>query len=596
MSEFSDGMQMEIRGGSYEEGLANGRKLLDSHPEIALQQAQTLLQSGAEPRALHLAAAAWRRLQNPGEAEQCELSAIKVSFGIEALNAAAVAGREGRGEQARWMLEAFLREQPQNILALTMLAELEIDDWQLDRAEKALRGVLERAPTYLRAIMLLAKCLTNAVRVGEAIAVMEEVLTRKPQNATALQSLAQLYAEINEHSRAADLHARLLELAPTKVDTWILYAQELRILGRKEESVNAFTHALAIDPANGAAWWGLTYYFPGAITDADAEAMERALAALPDSDDSSSLHIALSVLSERSRDYAGAFRHVAEGKRSRARFQPYDAQAARDRVHRTIDALKANLESSHSSDKVEPSPPIFIVGMPRSGTTLLEQVLGRHSQIESCGELPILPRLEEILRHGGVQYPDRISELDSARLSELGAWYVDRSREYRKSNKPRFIDKLNFNWMRAGLIRSILPHARIIDLRRNALDCCWANFKMMFSEGHPASNDQRDIARFYRDYVTTIEAVDTAGPGAILIVRYEELVDDTEGQARRILKFLGLDYEPECLDFRPPTSAIATPSSEQVRRPINRDSIGSAEPYREWLGPMSEELGRLAAR
>ncbi len=169
-----------------------------------------------------------------------------------------------------------------------------------------------------------------------------------------------------------------------------------------------------------------------------------------------------------------------------------------------------------------------------------------------------------------------------------------RSRDYRTTGKKHFIDKLNHNWMRLGLIRLILPKARIIDLRREALDCCWSNFKMMFAEGAVAANDQRGIASFYRDYVRMVEAVDSAAPGGILKVKYEELVDDIEGQTRRILNFLGLEYEPACIDFHLATEAVATPSSEQVRRPINRDSIGSADPYRQWLGPMIEGLGDLA--
>jgi hypothetical protein len=185
---------------------------------------------------------------------------------------------------------------------------------------------------------------------------------------------------------------------------------------------------------------------------------------------------------------------------------------------------------------------------------------------------------------------DRIA----AELTRIGELYIRASHDYRSTGKPRFIDKLNYNWSRVGLIRMILPNAKIIDLRRNALDCCWSNFKMMFAEGHIASNDQRDIARFYKDYVRLVEAIDAASPGGILKVRYEELVDAVEGQTRLILDFLGLEYEGECIDFHLSTAAVATPSSEQVRRPINRDSIGSAEPYRQWLGPMIEELGELA--
>ena len=202
-----------------------------------------------------------------------------------------------------------------------------------------------------------------------------------------------------------------------------------------------------------------------------------------------------------------------------------------------------------------------------------------------------MPRLyERLRRETEATYPERVAALGEDELTKLGKWYVERSLDYRTSDKARFIDKLNSNWFHTGLIRLMLPNARIIDLRRNALDCCWSNFKMLFAEGDVASNDQRDIARYYRDYVRMVDSIDAASPGGITHVRYEDLVDDVEGQTRRILDFLGLEYEPQCIDFHLSTAAVATPSSEQVRRPINREGIGSAEPYRQWLGPMIEEL------
>jgi hypothetical protein len=230
--------------------------------------------------------------------------------------------------------------------------------------------------------------------------------------------------------------------------------------------------------------------------------------------------------------------------------------------------------------------------MPRSGTTLLERILGGHSQIEAAGELPIIARMASA---GAGSSANNIGSMTREDLTRLGNTYIERSREYRPGQKPRFIDKMNSNWFRVGLIRMMLPNARIIDLRRNAVDCCWSNFRMLFAEGTVAANDQRDIARFYRNYVRMVDAVNAVAPGGILRVNYEELVDDVEGETRRILDFLGLDYEPRCIDSHLATEAVATPSSEQVRRPINREGIGSAEPYRHWLRPMIEELGDLAS-
>lgn len=585
------GALSQARGG-FDESLAAGQRLLDHDPAAALAQAQALLRLGLEPRALQLAAAALRALGEPEEAEKAELTAIKASFAIQELDDAAVASHDGRKAEARAMIERFLTGYPDNLLALTMAADEDISAWALERAEERLRAVLARAPHFLRALMLLAKSLKLQARLREAMDVIEGIIERKPNNPPALTYLAQLSAEANNHEKAAETYGKIVELNPREIDMRIIHAQELRMLGRKEESQKVFRKALELAPTSGAAWWGLAYYFTSTISEDDVRDIEAALAAEQGNpDESGPLQISLGILAEQRGDYAEAFRLIAGGKQLRSMARPFDSAAMRTNVDEIIGNLTrehfANLAGFGSRD----NSPIFIVGMPRSGTTLLERILSGHSQVQACGELPIIPRLyERLRRETETRYPERLAGLSGDELTKLGNWYVERTLDYRTSDKPRFIDKLNSNWFHTGLIRLMLPNARIIDLRRNALDCCWSNFKMLFAEGDVASNDLRDIARYYRDYVRMVEAIDTASPGGIFHVGYEDLVDDVEGQTRRILDFLGLDYEPQCIDFHKSTAAVATPSSEQVRRPINRDSIGSAEPYRQWLGPMIEEL------
>jgi tetratricopeptide (TPR) repeat protein len=480
-----------------------------------------------------------------------------------------------------------------------MSAEMDIDDGHLNRAEERLNTVLQRAPNFLRAIMLRAKCYSSQARIRDAAEVIEAVLKRKPNNQIALRNLGQAYAEANQHEQAAEAYRRMLEIDPAQLDIANMHAHELRMLGRKEEAKASFRHALTIDPNSGAAWWGLANFFPDDISEADVVAMNDALGRLPEiGEDRGPLNVALGLVAERRGDHAAAFRHIAAGKEHIARSRPFDADAEGAKVDELIRGVTPERFAAYRGAGYPDNAPIFIIGMPRSGTTLLERILGGHSQIEAGGELPIIARMASA--DVGSSSAQTIARwrtgetLSADEVYELGKTYIDRSRDYRLTDKPRFIDKNNFNWFRIGLIRLMLPNARVIDMRRNALDCCWANFKMMFADAHAAANDQRNIARFYRDYVRMVEAVDAAAPGGILKVRYEELVDDIEGETRRILDFLDLEYEPECIDFHLSTGAVATPSSEQVRRPINRDSIGSAEPYRQWLTPMIEELGALA--
>ncbi|HEX6661696.1 MAG TPA: sulfotransferase [Sphingomicrobium sp.] len=573
------------------------RGLLDSDPQAALRYAEMLLPSTPDPRLFRLAAKACRRLGMDADAEDAELAAIQAGFRVRELIDAAVANHEGRFEESRAIVDRFLKAHPDDLLALTMAAEADTSEWELDRGEERLRTVLGRAPSFLRAIMLLAKCLVLQARLKEGIELIEGVIRRKPNNQTSLEYVAELHAEANDHEKAAEVYASVVALDPANVPMWIIYAQQLRMLGRKDDSAAAFRRALALDPNSGAAWWGLINYFPDAVTDADIDAVNRALAAREGTpEDAGPLHIAIGILAERRGDFAEAFRQIAEGKKLRSDTHPNSSAIASANVDERIRTFTRHLFEARTSAGFADESPIFIIGMPRSGTTLLERILGNHSQIEPGGELPIMPRLHERMTRGSNDgYASRIAAMGADEFTALGRTYVERSRDYRPLGKPRFIDKLNSNWFHAGLLRLILPKARIIDLRRDALDCCWSNFKMLFAEGSVASNDQRDIARFYQDYVRLVEAVSAASPGGILHLRYEDLVDDVEGQTRRILDFLGLEFEPECLDFHLSTRAVATPSSEQVRRPINRDSVGSAQPYREWLGPMIEELGDLAS-
>jgi tetratricopeptide (TPR) repeat protein len=386
----------------------------------------------------------------------------------------------------------------------------------------------------------------------------------------------------------------MLEWKPDDPNLWAGYAGMLRFLGRKHDSDAAYRRALALDPASGLAWWGLASLDASAIGDADLALLETAVA---ESSNPALLHFALAQVLDRQGSHAEAFANYRRANDAWRHAHPYDAADLTREADQSIALFDRGFFDQRSGFGAPDAGPVFIVGMPRSGSTLLERMLGRHSRIEATGELPIVARMVDMLSAqpaGTATYPELVAELPATRARELGETYLERAREFRKTAKPLFTDKLHMNWRHLGLIRLMLPGAKVIDVRRDALDCCWSNYKLHFTRGHLASNDLADLGRFYADCARVLDHMHGIAPDVILSVRYEELIDDPARQMRRVLDFLGLEFEDACLDFHRAADPVGTASSEQVRRPLNRDGIGAWKPYERWLGPLIETLGPLA--
>jgi predicted Zn-dependent protease len=579
-------------GRQFEHELREIARLLPTEPEAALERARSIAAERPAPRAFRLAAEACRILGRRGEAEQAELNAIR--FGLAPpLNQAVEARQSGRAIESKTLAEQYLRHHPDDMLARTILAEAYASLRKYIDAEQILRTVVERAPAFPRASILLAQCLAEQLRMREAIAAVGALLKRAPSEPAALRYLADLRAQTGDYAEACDLYGRLLSADPDDRELSIRLAQTVRVAGRRSESLEMLRKIVDRFPDAGTAWWTLAYYFPEGLDDSDVARIRESLGRNDLSpSDAQLLKIALSIVHDRQGEHEEAFNLLAEVKRLRALEHPYDPERISAQVDRAIAEFTPQLFERRSADGDPDGSAIFIVGMPRSGSTLTERIFGRHSEIEAAGELQVMPHLVDALEEHRRAAGDSAGPTSlPADLTRMAQWYLESAREFRRTDKPRFVDKFNSNWLNAGLIRLMLPNARIIDVRRDALDCCWSAYKTL---GDAFTNDQRHLARYYRDYVRFMEAIDAASPGGIITVRYEDLVTDLEGQTRRMLDFLGLDYEPACLDFHLSTDAVATPSSEQVRRPVNRDSIGSASAYRQFLGPLIEELGELA--
>ena len=592
-------MQDSTRPASFDDELQRIRSKLRTDPKGALAAAEALLPVRQDPRLFRLAAEACRALGLTDDATDAEIAAIQASLSDPRLREAAMAQAEDRAEDSLGMAEAALAAEPDDLLAQTLVAEAALTLWQLDRAEAGLRQVLDRAPTFLRASMLLVTCLVRQVRARDACDVLERAIALKPNNLTVLSRLAQLRATVRDVDQAVQLYERLVALEPEKSERWVDLAHQYRTVGRREDAVRAFRQALALNPVDGAAWWSLANYFPNEISERDEQAISTALKEHAGSPAEAPLQLTLALIKDRRKEHEQAFNLLLAGKRESAALQPADEHSVSRAVDEIIRIVTAEFYGRRSKAGSGDASPIFIVGMPRAGTTLVERILGQHSSIEAAGELPVLQRCAEFARHRTASPDDYASVLEGlsdAQLSAFGQRYLQASRDYRRTEKPRFIDKSNLNWMHVGLILIAFPNARIIDVRRDAVDCCWANYKVFFPAGFPEANDLHALGRFYAEYARLMDAMAQRFPDRILPVRYEDVVDDIEAETRRMLGFLDLPFEAACLDFHLSGDAVATPSSEQVRQPINRKGIGSSDPYRPWLGPLIDALGPLAKR
>jgi hypothetical protein len=365
------------------------------------------------------------------------------------------------------------------------------------------------------------------------------------------------------------------------------YGHMLKTVGRQAEGVTAYRKAIEMKPTLGEAWWSLANLKTVRFDESDIAAMEEALRA-PGLGDEDRFHLdfALGKAMHDAGRVNKAFAHYAAANALRLKTQPYDSEDVTKMVDSSI-ALFSREAFAERKGGCEARDPIFIVGMPRAGSTLIEQILSSHSLVEGTSELPDLP---SIARNRG-KYPDWVLDASADERREVGEEYLKRASVQRRSDKPYFIDKLPNNWMFVPFIQLVLPNAKIIDARRHPLGCCLSNFRQHFARGQAFSYSLEDVGRYYVDYVRLMAHVDAVLPGRVHRVIYERMVDDTEAEVRAVLDYCGLEFEPACLEFYKTERAVRTASSEQVRQPIYREATEEWRAYEPHLGPLVEALG-----
>ncbi|WP_233222158.1 tetratricopeptide repeat-containing sulfotransferase family protein [Allosphingosinicella deserti] len=579
--------------GTVDEALGETRRLLRQAPGLAATQAREILRNDpANADAWRLLALALRTQADDHGAEEAELEAIAASVHDPRLIEAASALVEGRLAIAERQLRPHLKEKPTDVAAIRMMAELAARLGRLPDAENLLRRALELAPAFAPARANLATILYRQNRAAEAIELLDGLLGKDPANPAHQNLKAAALGRIGSYEEALAIYEQVLARVPAQAKLWMSYGHLLKTVGRREDSIAAYRRALSLAPNLGEVWWSLANLKTVRLDDADVAAMEQALEADPLSDeDRLHLHFALGKALEDRGDPARSFAHYASGNRIRREQIPYDPARTADQVRRAAALFTAEFFAARAGQGCAAPDPIFILGMPRAGSTLIEQILASHPAVEGTMELPDIPALAAQSGGRDGHYPESLAGLSADALRTLGEDYLSRTRIQRKTGRSFFIDKLPNNWLHVGLIRLILPNARIIDARRHPLACGFSNYKQHFARGQAFTYDQAELGSYYRDYVRMMAHFDVVQPGRIHRVIHEALLDDVEGEVRRLLAFLDLPFDAACLRFHENDRAVRTASSEQVRRPINREGVDQWKPFDPFLAPLKAALG-----
>jgi tetratricopeptide (TPR) repeat protein len=506
---------------------------------------------------------------------------------------------DGEIEAAEALVRRYLLEHGDHIEGMRLLAQIGMKLDVLDDAELLLEGVLERASDYRAARYDYANVLLQRHKHRQAREQIRMLREAEPNERAYRITQATLATELGECEQALADYRQLLAETPDHAELHLSMAHTLKTLGRQQEAIEAYRRAAQARPGYGDAYWSLANLKTYRFTDAELTSM-RAAEAAPRAALADRFHLcfALGKALEDRGEYAESFAYYERGNALKRREVRYRPEFIERNTRLQIEVCTAELFAARQGWGCPSDAPIFIVGLPRAGSTLIEQILASHSRVEGTMELSDIPRLVQTLRgrESGAdrpRYPGVLAELAAEDFVRYGERYLADTRLYR-TDKPRFIDKMPNNFRHVGLMHLILPNAKIIDARRGALACCFSNFKQLFASGQEFTYSLEDIARYYRTYVELMAHWDRVLPGKVLRVQHEELVGDFEPQVRRILEFCGLEFEPGCLEFHKTARRVHTASSEQVRRPINTEGLEQWRRFEPWLGPLAQALGEHA--
>ena len=580
-------------------GIARGEAGLGNGATAALLQALKLQPDSPD---------AWRLLADQRDAagdaagaDQARAHYLKAATRDPRLMQAAAALVDNQLPVAEARLRAHLQAHPTDVAALRMLAEVAARLRRYADAQQLLERCLELAPSFDAARHNYATVLNRQGNAAAALPQVEQLLAKEPRNPGYRNLQAAVLANLGDYAESIKVYESVLKEFPRQPKVWLSYGHSLKTAGRQADSVAAYRHAIGMQPTLGEAYWSLANLKTFRFSDADLSALRSALAREDlEQDDRLHFEFSLGKALEDQACYQESFAHYVAGNAIRRQLHPYSADDNSLFVRRSKQVFSSEFFAARAAAGAAAQDPIFILGLPRSGSTLLEQILASHSLVEGTMELPHVPRIaREIAGRAGSDgephFPQAVAALSAGELRALGERYLAETRSVRKTDAPFFIDKMPNNCLYLPLIHLMLPNARIIDARRHPLGCCFSCFKQHFARGQNYTYALEDIGRYYHDYVELMAHVDAALPGRVHRVYYETIIEDTEAEVRRLLGYCDLPFEDACLKFYENERAVRTASSEQVRQPIFRDALDHWQHYLPWLDPLTSALGAVLA-
>jgi tetratricopeptide (TPR) repeat protein len=622
--------------GTLQVALTHAARLLDRDPAAAQEQAAEILKvhpdqpnalalSGlalgrmgqgdaaieALRRAVHLKPGlpdAWRALgdhytaiEMRAAADEAYAQSIRHSTHDPRLMNAALALVENRIPEAEALLREHLKRYPTDVAAIRMFAEVAARLGRYLDAENLLARGLELAPGFAAARHHYAMVLHRQNKPERALEEVNRLLEEEPRNPGYRNLKAAILGRIGEYAASIEHYQGVLADYPRQAKVWMSMGHALKTAGRNPESIDAYRKCIALTPQLGEAYWSLANLKTFRFTAEEMAAMREQLARADlASEDRFHFEFSLGKALEDQAQYAESFEHYHEGNRLRRGMIRYDSAENSAHVERSKRFFTREFFDERQGVGCPAPDPIFVVGLPRSGSTLIEQILASHSMVEGTMELPDVTMLARVVggrttRSAGSAYPRALEKFSPEELRGLGERYLAQTRIQRKTAAPIFIDKMPNNFAHVGLIHLMLPNSKIVDARRHPLGCCFSGFKQHFARGQNFTYDLTEIGRYYRDYVELMAHFDQVLPGRVHRVLYENMIDDTEGEVRRLLAHCGLPFEEGVLRFHENQRAVRTASSEQVRQPIFREGVDHWRHFEPYLGPLKEALGDVVS-